>query len=434
MCCWGLLSTSCITDGIYSAGRTDKANGLTHRTFHHMTHVILFDNEARDQLLPLTYLRPMSELRIGILTIREKWARHLQLPASYLTQDYLSEKYQLQYGDDNLIVNASVLPTPRLLRLVSQIEAQQAFLLGEELIAARLSGRQMERLINDQDFGELQGYDIKDTPVLRIQNLWDIFRQNDRALALDYQLLTYERTSAPLSETNTLIGPSDQVFLEPGARVEASTLNTKTGPIYIGTNAEIMEGCIVRGGLALGENSVLKMGAKIYGATTLGPYCKVGGEVNNSVFQGYSNKGHDGFLGNSVIGEWCNLGADTNCSNLKNNYSSVRVWNYPAKDYVNTDLQFCGLVMGDHSKSAINAMFNTGTVVGICSNVFGSGFPPKFIPSFSWGTNGTYRTEKAFETMERVMARRNQELSVHDRLILLRVFEDSAPYRTWEPA
>ncbi len=402
-----------------------------------MTHVILFDNEARDHLLPLTFIRPMSELRVGILTIREKWARHLQLPASYLTQDYLSEKFRLQYGDDNLIINASVLPTPRLLRLVSQIESQQAFLLGEELIAARLSGQQMERLINDQDFGELQGYDIKDTPVLRIERPWDLFRYNGRAIELDFQLLTYGRKSEPLSDSNRLIGSADQLFIESGARIEASTLNTKTGPIYVGPNAEIMEGCLVRGGLGLCEHSVLKMGAKIYGPTTLGPYSKVGGEVSNSVFQGFSNKGHDGYLGNSVIGEWCNLGADTNCSNLKNNYSNVRVWDYPSNGFVDTGLQFCGLIMGDHSKTSINAMFNTGTVVGICTNVFGSGFPSKFIPSFSWGgvdTVATHRTDKAFETMERVMARRKQELTVADRLILMRVFEESAGRRSWEVA
>ncbi len=400
-----------------------------------MTNVILFDNEVRNHLLPLTFLRPIADLRIGILTIREKWERRLNLPASFLTQDYLSDKFPLEYGDDNLVVNGSVLPTPRLVRLITQMEPGQAFLLGDELIAARMSGQQIEKLMVDEDFGELQGFDIQDTPVIKISRPWDLFSMNDKAIRLDFELLTAGRTSQPLSDTNRLLGPASQLFIEPGAEIEACTLNTKTGPIYVGRDALIMEGCHIRGGFAMGNHSVLKMGARIYGPTTLGPYCKVGGEVNNVVFQGQSNKAHDGYLGNSVIGEWCNIGADTNCSNLKNTYDDVRVWSYPDERFVPTGLQFCGIIMGDHSKTGINTMINTGTVIGICANIFGSGFPRQFIPSFSWGGAqgmSTYRANKAFETIERVMGRRNLEFTVDDRLMLLRVYEETTAHRRWE--
>jgi UDP-N-acetylglucosamine diphosphorylase/glucosamine-1-phosphate N-acetyltransferase len=400
-----------------------------------MTHLVLFDNEIREQLLPLTFLRPVGALRVGILTIQEKWERTMSCPVSFLTQDYLSDKYEMDYDDENLLINGSLLPTPQMVRLIQQMEFSDALLLNGELLAAKLTGKQIEQLIQDKDFGELAGYEVKDTEVLKLSGVYDIFQLNQAALELDFELITAGRKSAPLSGSNQLIGPADRLFIEKGAEVECAILNTKNGPIYIGRNALVMEGAMIRGAFAMGEDSVLKMGAKIYGATTLGPGCKVGGEVNNSVFQANSNKGHDGYLGNSVLGEWCNIGADTNCSNLKNTYEEVKLWNYPAGRFVGTGLQFCGLILADHVKVGINTMFNTGTVVGVAANVFGTGFPRNFIPSFSWGGPqgySTYRTTKAFAMMERVLERRQQELSVQDRLILLRVFEDTAKYRDWD--
>lgn len=399
-----------------------------------MANIILFDNEIREHLLPLTYTRPVCELRVGILTIREKWERWMGGKISFITQDYLAEKYPIEYDEENYLINGSALPSDQLCRLLKQMDTGEAFLLGEELIAAKMNGSQMDKLIHDEDFGELKGFDLEDTQFLKINNLWDIYKLNDQALREDFQLLTSGRFSQPISSTNRYAG-EENIFIEAGAKVEFATLNATTGPIYVGKNAEIMEGSIVRGGLALCDHGILKMGAKIYGATTIGPYSKVGGEVNNSVIQGFSNKAHDGFLGNAVLGEWCNIGADTNNSNLKNDYSEVKLWNYPAGRFVNTGEQFCGLFMGDHAKCGINTMLNTGTVIGVCANVFGEGFPRNFIPSFTWGGKAgfqTFRTEKAFDMMERMMARRNQPFDIQDRLIMLRVFEDTAKFRTWE--
>lgn len=400
-----------------------------------MAHLILFDNETREHLLPLTYTRPVGALRVGILTISEKWERVMACPVSFLTQDYLSEKFEMDYGDENYLVNGSLLPTPQMVRLIRQLDYSEAILLDGELLATKLSGKQIEQLVKDEDFGELSGYEAKNTDILKLRGVYDIFHLNQAAIEADFALLTEGRTSAPLSDTNRLIGPADQLFIEKGATVECATFNTQHGPIYIGRKALVMEGSLVRGAFAMGEEAVLKMGARIYGATTLGPGCKVGGEVNNVVFQANANKGHDGYLGNSAIGEWCNIGADTNCSNLKNTYEEVKLWNYLEERFVKTGLQFCGLIMGDHTKVGINTMFNTGTVVGVAANIFGTGFPRNFVPSFAWGgASGysTYRTSKAFEMMERVLERRGLELTVQDRLILLRVYEDTAKYRRWE--
>lgn len=399
-----------------------------------MANIILFDNETREQLLPLTFTRPVCELRIGILTIREKWERWLNAPAFYITQDYLAEKFPIEYHEENYLINGSVLPSEQLCRLIRQMDIGDAFVAGEELIVAKLDGDQMDQLIHDEDFGDLKAYDLEDTKYLKINHLWDLFLLNAAALRTDFDLLTKGRTSQAISSTNRCLG-EDQIFLEEGAKVEFATLNATTGPIYIGKNAEVMEGCMVRGGLALCEGAILKMGAKIYGAATFGPYCKVGGEVNNSILLGYSNKGHDGFLGNSVLGEWCNIGAATNTSNLKNSYDEVKLWSYPAGRFLPTGQQFCGLFMGDHSKCGISTMFNTGTVIGVCANVFGDGFPRNFIPSFAWGgAKGfqTFRIEKAYAMVERVMARRNQNFDVEDRLILLRIYEESQKWRVWE--
>lgn len=396
--------------------------------------IILFDNDARDRLLPLTFTRPICELRVGILTIREKWEKWLKGTASYITQDYLSEKYDIVVADNNLIINGAVLPSKELCILINQMEDNEALLHHGELIVAKLDKKQFERLMTEDDLEELEGFELGDTPFLKIDNLPDIFTHNEAAIKADFDLLTAGRKSQPISNTNQILNP-ENIFLEEGATVEFAMLNASKGPIYVGKNAEIMEGAMIRGAFALGDNSVVKMGAKIYGATSTGPHCKLGGEVGNSVLLGYSNKGHDGYLGNSVLGEWCNLGADTNSSNLKNNYEEVKLWNYEKESFVKTGQQFCGLIMGDHSKCGINTMFNTGTVVGISANVFGDGFPRNFIPSFSWGgASGfsTYRTDKAFATAEKVMARRQQELSAMDRVILLKVSEDTAQFRRWE--
>ena len=396
--------------------------------------IILFDDEIREQLLPLTFTRPVCELRVGILTIKEKWEKWMKAKVSYITQDYLAGKYPIDYGDENLVINGSALPSSQLCHLLGQMDFGEAYLEGEELIAAKLDARQFERLIHDKDIGELKGFDLGSTDYIKINHLWDIFNKNGEALKADFDLLTTGRTSQAISPTNRVLG-GENIFIEEGAEVEFAILNAKDLPIYIGKNATILEGCMIRGGLAMGEGSVLKMGAKIYGPTTLGPHCKVGGEVKNVVFQAYSNKGHDGYLGNAVIGEWCNLGADTNCSNLKNNYADVKLWNYASSRFEQSHQQFCGLIMGDHSKCGINTMFNTGTVIGVSSNIFGSGFPRNFVPSFAWGgARGftSYRNDKAFDTIERVMARKGKTFDVEERLILLRVYEETMKYRAWE--
>ena len=265
---------------------------------------------------------------------------------------------------------------------------------------------------------------------LRLNHPWDIFRLNGEVLQSDFVRLTDGKTSAKLNDTNVLIG--DEIFLEEGVAVNGAILNADKGPIYLGKDAEIMEGVTIRGPFSLGDHAVVKMGAKIYGPTTIGPYCKVGGEISNSILQAYSNKGHDGFLGNSVIGEWCNLGADTNSSNLKNNYGEVRVWDYEEAKSISTGLQFCGLIMGDHSKSGINTMFNTGTVVGVCANIFGAQFPPKFIPSFLWGGSGQwdlFKMEKAIEVAEKMMSRRQVTFSSEDEKIFQEILRLSQSYR-----
>lgn len=399
-----------------------------------MAHIILFDNEVRDNLLPLTFTRPVCELRVGALKIREKWERWLNGQIAYITQDYLAEAFPIDYGDANYVINGSVLPSSQLCRLLKQMDFNEAFLAGEELIAAKLDERQFERLIHDEDITEIQGRDLEDTQYLKLNKLWDLFLINDEAIRQDFELLTKGRISQPVSSTNQVIG-KEQIFLEEGASVECSVLNASAGPIYIGKNAEIMEGCLLRGPIAIGEGAVLKMGTKIYGATTIGPYSRIGGEVKNSVIQSNSNKSHDGYLGNSVLGAWCNLGAGTSCSNLKNTYSEVTMWNYASESMEPTGQQFLGLVMGDHSKCAINTSFNTGSVVGVASNVFSTSMPPKFVPSFTWlGEDGpqTYRTDKAFEMVEKMMERRELPFSVSDRLLMLRIFEDTTEYRTWE--
>jgi UDP-N-acetylglucosamine diphosphorylase/glucosamine-1-phosphate N-acetyltransferase len=377
----------------------------------------LVDGKHRSHLLPLTYTRPVAELRCGILTISEKYTKRGH-EIGYDTETYLKAKYPATEAE--VLVSGSVCPTDVFLEAVAGLSSGQALVQGDELLAFK--GEKWE-----DEPSEIIPFSGR---VNLITRPWDIWGMNASEMNLDFDLLTKDRFSAPIDTTNTVIG--DRVFLEEGAKASASILNATTGPIYLAKNAEIMEGCIVRGGLALGESSALKMGAKIYGATTLGPHCKVGGEVSNSVLIGYSNKGHDGYLGNSALGEWCNLGADTNNSNLKNNYDEVKAWSYVDGRFAKTGQQFCGLIMGDHSKSGINTMFNTGTVVGVSANVYGAGFPRNFIPSFSWGgPQGTmeYRIDKALDTADRMMKRRGLEVNEIERAILEQVFALSAEYR-----
>ncbi len=386
---------------------------------------ILTDGTVRNHLLPFTFTRPVADIRVGILTLREKWEKHLNASTSSETEEYLSEKFPLVELDKNIKIDASFIPTANIAGIVSNLKENQALFYNDQPIAYFYSKGQT---INWDTFEVIQ-YTHND--ILRIENTWDIFKSNGEAIILDFELLTKGRTSQPIPEGISCVN-KENIFLEEGATVLFSSLNATNGPIYIGKDAEIMEGCTVRGPFALCEHATLKMGAKIYGPTTVGPHSKVGGEVNNSIIFGYSNKGHDGFLGNSVIGEWCNLGADTNNSNLKNNYAEVRLWNYKTENFAPTGLQFCGLMMGDHSKCGINTMFNTGTVVGVSANIFGSGFPRNFIPSFSWGGSGgmtTFKTDKAFEVAKMVMSRREMEFNDVEARILEHVFEHSAKWR-----
>jgi UDP-N-acetylglucosamine diphosphorylase/glucosamine-1-phosphate N-acetyltransferase len=376
--------------------------------------------------LPFTYTRPVADIRIGVLTIREKWEKFLGFTTTSITEEYLENKYPMVELDKNILINASFLPTKNLVKQVSNLSNNQAIFKDEQVIAFFTSDTQ-----EHVDFDSYEQLEFKEE-VLQIKNTWDIFSLNDKAIKADFDLLTEGRTSQPIPNGVHTI-QEENIFIEKGAIISYSSLNASKGPIYIGKDSEIMEGSLVRGPFALGENSILKMGTKVYGATSVGPFCKVGGEVNNSVLFGYSSKGHEGFLGNSVLGEWCNIGADSNTSNLKNNYAEVKLWNYQEERFTNTGLQFCGLMMGDHSKCGINTMFNTGTVIGVSANVFGSGFPRNFVSSFSWGGAAgftTYQIKKVFEVAKVVMKRRGIELTETDKKILLHVFDETSKNRT----
>jgi UDP-N-acetylglucosamine diphosphorylase/glucosamine-1-phosphate N-acetyltransferase len=396
-----------------------------------MKNYVLFEGKARKQLLPLTYTRPVADVRVGILTIRQKWEHYLKQTTSTITEAYLSNKWPLKSGEDNVGINGAVLPNAQLLQEIEQLQLNEVLMVEDVVVAIRVEEDINQWIWLKGESGD--GYKIvmsQSNPII-IEHPSDIFTNNGAAIEQDFELLTNGRTSASIHESNTLIG--DRIFVEEGAKVTASILNSESGPIYIGKNAEVMEGSIVRGPFALCEHGVLKMGTKIYGPTTIGIHSKVGGEVNNSVIFGYSNKAHDGFLGNSVIGEWCNLGADANTSNLKNNYGEVKVWSYEDEANRGTGLQFHGLIMGDHSKCGINTMFNTGTITGVSANIFGGDFPPKFIPSFSWGgANGfdTFNLEKAFELAETVTKRRNITFTDDDRDILRHIYTETKKFRS----
>ncbi|MBG25793.1 MULTISPECIES: GlmU family protein [Croceibacter] len=385
---------------------------------------ILFDGAHRDSLLPFTYTRPVAEIRIGILTIREKWEQYLGITTTTVTEDYLSKKWPMVEMEHNIMISASYLPNPNLVEQIKNLKVGQALVHETEIVAFYTLEDE------EKDLEDYQTIEIDSAPIT-VKHTWDIFSKNGDAIKEDYNLITEDRSSQPLSSSVFAVNPNN-IFIEEGAKVFNVSLNAENGPIYIGKDAEVMEGSIIRGPFALCEHASTKLGTKIYGPTTVGPQSKVGGEVNNSVIFGYSNKGHDGFLGNSVLGEWCNIGADSNNSNLKNNYAEVRLWSYETEGFAKTGLQFCGLMMGDHSKCGINTMFNTGTVVGVSSNIFGAGFPRNFVPSFSWGGSAgtqTYLTKKAFEVAEIVMKRREIEFSDDDKAILEHVFEETAKFR-----
>ncbi len=386
---------------------------------------ILFDGQERLSLLPLTFTKPIAELRVGALTIREKWAFYLEGNYSYMTEGYLAEKFPLNAQADNVVINSAVLPNKSLVSAVSALEIGQRLIKDKTVVAYRISGDDFLK----GNWTSLEDV-VYDHQIRQIQRPYDIFILNGEEIRADLTLMSLKKGNANnLGECNRQLG--DDLYV--GASIEANdvTFNTKTGPIVIDDNALIMEGAHLRGPLYIGKNAAIKMGAKVYADTTIGPHCKVGGEVQNVVFQGYSNKGHDGYLGNSVIGEWCNLGADTNSSNLKNNYGHVKVFDYRTASQADSGLQFCGLIMGDHSKTGINTMLNTGTVVGVAANIFGGGFPPKFIPSFSWGgfDKTPFNLEKACEVAERVMSRRSVEFTDQDKAILKHVSLFSDTFR-----
>lgn len=356
---------------------------------------------------------------------------------SYITQEYLQEKYPIRIEDENWVINSGFLPNDALCQRIRKIRLNEALLHNDELVAARLNESQFEALIEDESVRELDGTEIKpdEVPLIQVRRLWDLYMLNEQAILADFELLTKGRKSEAISPTNQILG-EHSVFIEKGVKMECCTINATSGPVYIGKNAEVMEGSILRGPVAIGEHAAVKMGTRIYGPTTIGPQCKVGGEISRSTLLANSNKAHEGYLGDSVLGEWCNIGADTNNSNLKNNYSEVKLWDYAAERFVPTGQQFCGLVMGDHAKCGINTMFNTGTVVGVFANVFGAGYPRNFIPDFSWGgaDSGyrTYRFADACDTAVRVLERRNKEFTELDKAILFHIYDQSAKYRSWE--
>ena len=390
---------------------------------------ILFDDQSRNNLLPLTFMRPVAEIRIGILTIREKWEHLLNVKTSTLTEAYLSEKFPIVKEKNNVLVNGSVCPTPGLIKEIKALKPNQTLVSGDTIIALNINEEDLDDS-GDMDISGIDEVESK-SDFLKLNDHWEIFSRNEEAIRKDFEMLTKGRKSKKLSDTNKVVAP-ENIFVEEGAKVEFAILNASTGPIYIGRDAEIMEGSVIRGPFALCEHATVKMAAKIYGPTTIGPWSKVGGEVNNSVFFGYSNKAHDGFLGHSVIAEWCNIGADTNNSNLKNSYDQVKLWNYPQRTFVDTGLQFCGLIMGDHSKTGINTMFNTGTVVGVNVNVFGPGYQRNFVPSFSWGgTSGfvAYNIKKAIDVARAVYARRGKDFNEVEQDILINVFDETANNR-----
>ncbi len=389
--------------------------------------IVVFDDPViRKDLLPFTFTRPIASIRVGILTIKEKWEKFFLEPMSYLTEDYLQEKFPLTISEDNLQINGAVCPDESLVAAVKALKKGEALTKDKLIIAKRTYSIASEDLhIRHEYSGGLT----------LIDQTWKIFQYNGAQIRTDFELITRGRKSNGIHDPHTRVYSPENIFVEEGASIKAAVLNASTGPIYIGKNTQIHEGGLIRGPFALCEESILNMGVKVRGDVTIGPCCKMGGEISNAVVFGYSNKAHDGFLGSSVIGEWCNLGADTNTSNLKNNYDTVKLWNYQKGGFKDTGLTFCGLMMGDHSKCGISTMFNSGTVVGIASNIFGAGYQRNFIPSFGWGGAAgftTFHLNKAFETASKAMERRNVKLDEVDKKILKVVFDATASERAWE--
>lgn len=390
----------------------------------------LFDTPARFQLLPFTHTRAIAHIRCGVLTPKERWEHILNTTVNCITESYLQVLHPPQFGAENTYINSTITKADTsLVKAIQQLQNGEVLMRNDVVLAfctqQHLSFENIPNAITQ--FKPIE----YSTSVLLLEKAWHIFAYNEQMIVADFALITQNRESQPIPSHVTALTP-ENIFIEEGAIVNPSIINASKGPVYIGKDAEIMEGCLIRGPFALCENAVLKMGAKVYTGTTIGPGCKVGGEISNVVFFANSNKGHDGFLGNAVIGEWCNLGADTNCSNLKNNYEQVKIWNEYENKSEKTGLQFCGLLMGDHSKCGINTMFNTGTVVGVSCNIYGSGFPPNFVPSFSWGGAENmvpYRTEKAFETANNMMGRRNKTLSDQEKQALTYVYQHTQPQR-----
>lgn len=395
--------------------------------------IVFFDDDSRQHLLPLTFARPVADLRIGILTIAEKWKLLFKTEISFWTESYLQEKFPLHISNENCLINGSLLPDHSLFDAISKL-GQNETLIDEtrRILAKRCGSEELQNSSPDKICTSTQTV-IYHKTYRAIDRTWKIFHLNDECLREDFRLITEGRKSARLSPTNRVAG-TENIFVEESAKVEFSIINAMTGPVYLGHDSEIMENSVIRGPFAILEHSALKMSSKIYGATTLGPHCKVGGEVNNAVFQAYSNKAHDGFLGNAVIGEWCNLGADSNNSNLKNTYEEVRLWNYVSSGFEKTGLQFCGLIMGDHSKCGINTMFNTGTVVGFSCNLFGAGFHRNFVPSFAWGGHSGYATfdlKKAKNIATAVMKRREMVFDEKEQHLFDHLFEMTASERNF---
>jgi UDP-N-acetylglucosamine diphosphorylase/glucosamine-1-phosphate N-acetyltransferase len=398
-------------------------------------HVLLFDDPAiRPHLLPFTFTRPVAALRCGILTLAEKWQRRLDAPTvGYLTQPYLQAKYPAgQVAGPALVINGAVCPDDLLVRQVQALAPGQGLYCDEVLVAAHLAdASQVAELIQD---GLREQQQVAE-PVTVISRPWQLFLQNGAEIRRDFALLTHGRTSQPVGDAHTIVYAPENIFIEEGVKIRAAILNAENGPIYLGKNVQVHEGAVLKGPLAVGEGSHVNVGAKLRGDNTIGPFCKVGGEIGNSILLGYSNKGHEGYLGNSVIGEWCNLGADTNTSNLKNNYAPVKVWSHTAHRFVDTGQTFCGLMMGDHSKCGINTMFNTGTVVGVGANIFGAGFPRQFIPSFSWGGPAgfeTFRLPKFAEVAERVLSRRGLGYDEIEQALMAEIYKQTEEDRVWD--
>ena len=389
--------------------------------------IVLFDDPLiRMDLMPFTLTRPVGAIRVGILTIQEKWEMRTGKPVSFSTESYLSKKFPRHAAPESLFVNGSLCPDTGLLQAILKLASGESLMKGETLLATRGSSHQNPAIPGQKNY---------EADVTLIDKVWKIFQLNGSQIREDFHHVTQGRKSSPITDPHTKVYATENIFIEEGVQLHACVLNASTGPIYLGRNAEVQEGAIIRGPFSLGEESVVNMGAKIRGDTTVGPQCKVGGEISNAVFFARSNKAHDGFLGNSVIGEWCNLGADTNTSNLKNNYESVKLWSFSKKGFQDTGLMFCGLMMGDHSKCGINTMFNTGTVIGVSANIFGDGFPRNFIPSFSWGGAAgfsTYQLSKVLQTASHAMQRRNVTLSDSDKQILSTIFDQTASERVWE--